>query len=125
MRTLIVDDSKIARSIVKKHLEGTEAVIVGEASNGRDALALLTKGLDVDMVLTDRYMPEMDGLSLIRAIRGLSDHQNTFLVVVSSDGGWSQISEALEAGADEYLTKPFDTASLLSKLAHRSETTRS
>lgn len=122
MRTLTIDDSPVARRVLKKNLEGTDYTVVAEASNGREALDLLERGLEVDAIFVDRYMPECDGLSFVRSLRNMPDHQDTFVMVASSDGDWSQITAALEAGADDYLIKPFDASSLKSKLALRDST---
>ncbi|MET0702432.1 MAG: response regulator, partial [Mycobacterium sp.] len=85
------------------------------ASSGTEALAVLSAG-DIDLVLLDIVMPEMDGYEVCRRIR--SDPQTEFLpVVMITASGSDQRLTALEAGADDFVAKPFDKSELLARVA--------
>ena len=110
---LVVDDQFTAREIQRSILEaaGYRVVI---ARDGREAWDLLSHGEDVDLVVTDLEMPEMDGLSLLRSIRGDSSLSALPVVVVTSRGSEEDERKGLEAGADAYVVKQrFDQGALL------------
>ena len=115
MQALVVDDSRATRRILKSLLTplGFETT---EAENGQVALELIEASGEYDLVVIDWNMPVMNGIALIRALRSDSRHDKLQLLVVSSRTEIDRIGEALEAGADEFLMKPFTKASLLSKL---------
>ena len=115
MQALVVDDSRATRRILKGLLTplGFEAT---EAENGQVALDLIEASGEYDLVVIDWNMPVMNGIALIEAIRSDSRHAKMRLLVVSSRTEIDRIREALEAGADEFLMKPFTKESLLSKL---------
>lgn len=115
MRALVVDDSRAMRAILGKHLRelGFE---VHEARTGVDALMVLHKIGGVELMMVDWNMPEMDGLEFLNRVR--SDHGNddSRVMMVTTESEMSQVQVALQAGANEYLMKPFDREALLEKL---------
>jgi two-component system chemotaxis response regulator CheY len=115
MHALVVDDSKIMRMLLRDHLEklGFE---VTEAANGREALLALQGMEKADLVLVDWNMPEMDGISFVRAIRAKPEYSSLPLVMVTTNTEMSQVSNALAAGANEYIMKPFNRDILREKL---------
>jgi two-component system, chemotaxis family, chemotaxis protein CheY len=115
MHALIVDDSTTIRMILKVHLNklGFE---VTEAGNGREALVCLKKMAKTDLVLVDWNMPEMDGVSFVRAVRAVPEYASLPLMMVTTNTEVSQVSEALAAGANEYIMKPFTGAMIRDKL---------
>ena len=115
MQALVVDDSRATRRILKGLLTplGFEAT---EAENGQVALDLIEASGEYDLVVIDWNMPVMNGIALIEAIRSDARYDKMRLLVVSSRTEIDRIREALEAGADEFLMKPFTEESLLSKL---------
>jgi two-component system chemotaxis response regulator CheY len=110
---LILDDSKAMRMILRKIMTelGFE---VKEAGNGVEGMDLLEKEGAVDLVLVDWNMPEMNGFEFIMAVRSRSEYKKIRLVVVSSEAQAQNMERMFEAGADEYVTKPF-TRDLLKK----------
>jgi two-component system, chemotaxis family, chemotaxis protein CheY len=112
---LIVDDSRIIRKVARRILEDL-AFEVCEASDGAEALAYCRSEMP-DMILLDWRMPVMDGLSFLRQLRSEpgGDAPKVLFCTVETEVG--QIREALQAGADEYVMKPFDADILESKLA--------
>ena len=116
MHALIVDDSAAMRMVLKQHLKrlGFE---VTEAVNGCDALVQLRRMQKTDIVLVDWNMPEMDGLSFIRAVRAEAAYAALPLMMVTTNSEPADVSRALDAGANEYLKKPFTGAMIREKLA--------
>ena len=116
MRTaVVVDDSRAIRMILGRTLRelGFE---VREAGNGVDALAVLGAGSPVDLVMADWNMPVMDGLELLRSIRGNAQFSAVPVVMVTTEAEMDQMALAIEAGATEYIMKPFTKEILADKL---------
>jgi len=107
-RILIVDDSCVVRSMVKKAvaMAGLDIEEVHEAGNGREALQVLQDHW-VDMVFTDLHMPEMSGIELVEAMARSGVLATTPVVVVSSDPSESRAEELTRLGVRAYLKKPF------------------
>ena len=114
-RALVVDDARTVRRILKRILEeaGYEAV---EAENGRDALAWLASGQRAHLVFVDWEMPEMNGISFVKAVRENPLYRDIRLVMVTKETRLHNVKEALDAGADEYIMKPFTREVVLDKL---------
>ena len=112
---LVVDDSKTIRTILSRTLTqlGYE---VRQAENGREALEVLDTEKAVTLVLTDWNMPEMNGLEVVKQIRKKPELASLVIVMVSTETEMDHMAAALEAGANEYLMKPFTKEILLEKL---------
>lgn len=108
---LVVDDEKSLRDFVRRNLE-VRGFDVLTASNGLEALAHFNTN-NVDLVILDVMMPRMDGLETIRRIRQSS---LVPIIVLSALGEESDKIQALNTGADDYLTKPFGVGELLARL---------
>ncbi len=115
MRALVIDDSKAIRAIIGKHLRGL-GFEVFEADNGIDALVELKKMGGADLCLLDWNMPEMDGFEFLRRLRADDEFSEIRVMMVTTESEMSQVAKALEAGANEYLMKPFTKEALLEKL---------
>jgi two-component system chemotaxis response regulator CheY len=115
MKALVVDDSRSMRAIVSKQLREL-GFTVEEAQNGQEALARLHADGSTDLVLLDWNMPGMDGCEVLSLIRSEPRYKNVRVMMVTTESEMSQVAVALEAGANEYLMKPFDRESLLEKL---------
>jgi two-component system chemotaxis response regulator CheY len=115
MRALIVDDSKIMRRVLAAVLKqiGFE---VAEASNGREGLDLLEDPGALDLALVDWNMPIMDGLAFVHAVRSEPRFRALPLVMVTTESDPGQVAKALEAGANEYVMKPFTKEVIVEKL---------
>ena len=112
---LIVDDSRIIRKVARRIVEGL-GYEVDEAADGAEALAYCT-GAMPDVLLIDWNMPVMDGLSFLRRLRGLPGGDRPKVLFCTIETRPDRIAEALAAGADDYVMKPFDGEILQSKLA--------
>jgi two-component system chemotaxis response regulator CheY len=116
VRVLIVDDSRAMRSmlgLIMKEL-GFEGI---PAEHGRDALDRLHAAGPFDLALIDWNMPEMNGFELLTAIRANPVWADMRCVMVTTETEMSQVVKALEAGADEYVMKPFTRDIMRDKLA--------
>ena len=116
MRALVIDDSRTVRAIIGKILrdEGLEVV---EAANGREGLERLRENPGVELVLVDWNMPEMNGLDFIRAVRADRAYDAVRIMMVTTETEQEQVVRALEAGANEYVMKPFTREILVAKLS--------
>jgi len=115
-KALVVDDSKTIRMIIRRILVelGFE---VCEAANGREALDVIEAvNAGVDLVLADWNMPEMNGLELVKRLRQDPAYTSLKIIMVTNETELGQMASALEAGADEYVMKPFTKNILKGKL---------
>jgi len=108
---LVVDDSASMRQMVTFTLKSSGFEVI-EAIDGQDALVKLGDR-SVDLVLTDQNMPRMDGLSLIRSLRGLIRFQGIPILMLTTESGDEMKQAGREAGATGWLVKPFDPVRLL------------
>jgi len=115
MRVLIVDDSRTVRSIIGRTIKELGFEVL-EASNGRQALEQLGRNGKVDLGLVDWNMPEMTGIEFVRAVRAQPAYNDVKLMMVTTGADLAHVSKALDAGADEYLMKPFTKDMILAKL---------
>jgi two-component system chemotaxis response regulator CheY len=116
MRALIVDDSRAIRTIIRGILKplGFDTI---EAGHGREALERLREGGTVDLALIDWNMPEMNGYELVKALRADAANDATRLMMITTETDIADVVRALEAGANEYLMKPFTKELVMEKLA--------
>jgi len=115
-KALVVDDSRAVRMIIGRTLRelGYE---VCEAANGLEALAVIAvEKSEVRLVLVDWNMPEMNGLDLLKKLRQDPDLASLVVVMVTTETETDHMTEALTAGANEYVMKPFTKDILLEKL---------
>jgi CheY-like chemotaxis protein len=109
---LVVDDSTTMRQLIGLTLKKVKGYQVVEACNGADAVARLAS-TPCDLLITDLKMPEMDGLELVRHVRGALGRRDLPIIIVTTKGEEAAQQEGLEAGANAYLTKPLFGAKLL------------
>ena len=115
MKAIVVDDSRATRTILKRALtrQGFE---VFEAGDGRQALDELAKTGPLDLALVDWNMPVMTGYELICELRARPDLNKMSIMMVTTETESSQVQRALDAGANEYVMKPFTEEVLREKL---------
>lgn len=110
---LVVDDSKVVRSVARKILEGLEFA-VEEAGDGREALEACQQNMP-SAILLDWNMPVMSGIDFLRELRDMPGGDAPIVVFCTTENDMSSIQEALGAGANEYIMKPFDSEIVESK----------
>ena len=115
MRALIVDDSRFVRDFLRGLLEG-KGIECEEAADGQAGINLLDEAEPFDLALVDWNMPIMDGLEMLQQMRA-AGHDDVKVMMVTTEAENDFIIRALDAGADEYLMKPFNDEALTEKLA--------
>jgi two-component system chemotaxis response regulator CheY len=115
LRAIVIDDSRAIRSILGNILKelGFE---VTDAKHGLEALEKLRELGPLDLALVDWNMPEMNGLEFVKSVRANQSLQNMVLMMVTTETETSQMMAALDAGANEYVMKPFTKEVILDKL---------
>ncbi len=117
LNILVVDDSKVVRCAIREILE-LGNIQVTEACNGKDALQIIYNNLP-DLVLLDVVMPGMDGISVLKALRKSYSKLQLPVVLVTSRGSSNEIVNALDFGANDYVTKPIDFDVLWARLSNQ------
>lgn len=114
---LVVDDSAMMRKIVIKNLkEAGFDVNVVEAGDGAEGLDKFRAG-GIACVLSDWNMPNMDGLTMVKEIRKLDPQKTVPIIMITTEGSAEKVKDAVLAGANNYLAKPFTADRFKEKLA--------
>ncbi len=112
---LIVDDSKVVRMVARKILEELKFETM-EAEDGQAALDSCKAELP-DAVLLDWNMPVMSGIEFLRELRKLPEGETPLVIFCTTENDMAHIQEALSAGANEYIMKPFDSEIIETKFS--------
>lgn len=115
MQALVVDDSRAIRRIIGDMMRKL-AFEVHEAANGLEALEKLKEIDQPDVLLVDWNMPEMNGIEFITAVRAQTQFAHVPIMMVTTETEMERMSQAFEAGANEYVMKPFDKETIADKL---------
>lgn len=115
MDILVVDDASTMRRIVRGLLRELSLKNIREAENGSDALEEL-KRKKADLVISDWNMPQMTGIELLRAIRSDGSLKDVPVLMVTAEAKKENILEAVQAGVNNYIVKPFSAETLQEKL---------
>jgi two-component system, chemotaxis family, chemotaxis protein CheY len=115
---LVVDDSLPMRAVMKKTIKasGFNVGSIAEAANGKEALQLLKQDW-VDLVITDYNMPDMNGFELLSRMKADEILKTIPVVVVTTEGSQQRVREFMDAGAADYIRKPFTPEQIRSKLS--------
>jgi two-component system, chemotaxis family, chemotaxis protein CheY len=108
---LVVDDTRSMRKMVATVLQAA-GYEVEEAADGAEALEK-AKARVFDLVVTDHNMPRMDGVTLVRALRGLAEYDDVALIVLSTETSTELKAKGRDAGATGWMAKPFDPERML------------
>jgi two-component system, chemotaxis family, chemotaxis protein CheY len=112
---LIVDDSKVIRMVARRILEGLHFEIA-EAADGKMALEACQKDMP-DAILLDWNMPVMNGIDFLKQLRQLDGGAAPLVVFCTTENDIAHIQEAISAGANEYIMKPFDSEIIEAKFS--------
>lgn len=113
---LVVDDFASMRSVVCEVLKRTGFTEIIQASNGQSALARLLEHKKIGLVVSDWYMPEMDGLALLRAIKANPALAHIPVLMITAEGQRDNVLDAMQSGAAGYIVKPFTPTALQMRL---------
>jgi two-component system, chemotaxis family, chemotaxis protein CheY len=111
-KILVVEDSPTMRQLIVFALKRLKGVTVVEANDGVDGLKKLSSDR-FDLIVTDINMPVMDGLKLVSLIRNDATHKTVPIVVITTEGAQEDKDRALSLGANAFVTKPVQSASIL------------
>ena len=115
MKIMLVDDSNTMRRIQRNALEQAGLADIVEAVDGKDAYEKLSV-TEVGLILLDINMPNMNGMELLRKIRATDQFKNTKVIMCTSESEKQKIVDAMKAGANNYIVKPFTPKVLKTKL---------
>ena len=114
-KAIVIDDSKAMRSMLKNMLKQLGYDVL-QAGDGKEALDVLEKNPAVSLVLVDWNMPTMNGYDFVKAVRERPTYDKTLLMMVTAETNLGRVEEALNAGANEYIMKPFTKEVIQDKL---------
>lgn len=112
-KVLVVDDSGVMRKIIIRALNSCGVSDVVEAGDGVEALAKFAEG-SVDLVMTDWNMPNKNGLQLLQELRASGSTVPVIMITTEAEAG--RVKEAIAAGVNDYLAKPFENDALKAKI---------
>jgi len=118
---VVVDDSRAMRTIEQRALESM-GWTVRQAANGLEAIGLLSSLEACDLALVDWQMPGMDGLALIKALRADVRWASLPIIMVSSNAVLDSMQTALDAGANDFVMKPFSIDALKERVTETLQT---
>lgn len=114
-RALVIDDSRTIRSILGKKLTQL-GFKVSEAENGKVGLEVLRSTPSISLAMVDWNMPVMNGLEFVKSARAEAEWNNVTIVMVTTETETSQMLAALDAGANDYIMKPFTDEIIVERL---------
>ena len=114
-KVLLVDDSRAVRAVGRNFVTALGMEVL-EAEHGQEALEIVREHPDLDVILLDWNMPVMDGLSFLKALREEPLEKQPVVVMCTTENDMSRIVEAMQAGANEYIMKPFTEEIVREKL---------
>ena len=117
MKILVVDDFSTMRRIIKNILKQIGFTNVDEAENGQAALAKIGDGGNYDFVISDWNMPEMTGIELLRQVRANEATKDLPFLMVTAEAKKENVVEAVKAGVNNYIVKPFTAEVLQEKIS--------
>jgi two-component system, chemotaxis family, chemotaxis protein CheY len=116
MKILVVDDSSTMRRIIKNTLNHLGYKDLLEAEDGQFAWDIMTQTPDIGVLVTDWNMPNMNGLELVKKVRAEQKYADMPIIMVTTEGGKTEVITALKAGVNNYIVKPFTPQVLKEKL---------
>ena len=116
MKILVVDDSSTMRRIIKNTLGRLGHKDLLEAEDGQVAWNVMKENEDIDILVTDWNMPVMNGLELVKKVRAEEKYADLPIIMITTEGGKTEVITALKAGVNNYIVKPFTPQVLQEKL---------
>lgn len=116
MKILVAEDSMLFRHVLRDTLQNWGYDVI-TAKDGNEAWQVFDQQRDLQMVISDRIMPGMDGMEFCRRVREAERAGYTYVIMLTATEGKQEVVNGLLAGADDYVTKPFDPAELRARLS--------
>jgi two-component system chemotaxis response regulator CheY len=116
MKFLVVDDSSTMRRIIKNTLVRIGHEDILEAEDGEAGWKVMQDNNDIEVLITDWNMPNLNGLELVKKVRAEDKYADLPIIMVTTEGGKSEVITALKAGVNNYIVKPFTPPVLKEKL---------
>lgn len=116
MKALVVDDSRAMRMILSGALREAGIQDVAQAQHGKEGYDYLTGHPETNLVLVDWNMPEMNGIDMVKAVRQQENLGGVKIMMVTTESEMAHMQQAIEAGANEYVMKPFTKDVIIDKL---------
>ena len=117
-KVLMVDDSRTSRKLLRSILEEGGHEVIGEAVNGQEGVQQF-QALKPELVTMDITMPVLDGIEALKMIKALD--KDSKVIMVTAAGQKNKVMECIKAGADEFITKPFDNNEIISAVTKVAE----
>jgi len=116
-KVIVVDDSSVMRQIIKNNLKqlGFELANLLDAEDGEEAMKRINEG-GVDLVISDWNMPKMTGIDFLKSVRSDGAFKDLPFLMVTSEADKEKIMEAVQAGVNQYIVKPFNANQLEEKI---------
>lgn len=114
-KILVAEDDEISRDIIVRLVESLGYITI-QSSNGKNALSVLLDNPDIRLLICDVMMPELDGMMLIKILRGKKDYEIFPIIIISGVAPLNEINYLLELGPAVFLSKPLDTGQLKRKI---------
>lgn len=114
-KILVADDDRVTARIVSTKLAGV-GHSVSVVSDGQEALDALRRGEVPDLLITDRFMPRIDGLELVRTLRTDATLEGLPIIMLTASGAEDDVLAGLEVGVDDYVIKPFSPDELAARV---------
>ncbi len=114
-KILIAEDDEISRKIIVKLVEGMGHIAI-QCSNGKTALEIVIDNPDIRLLICDVMMPELDGMMLVKILRGKENYKDFPIIIISGVAVLNDINHLLELGPAVFLDKPLDTGELKRKI---------
>lgn len=115
-KILVADDDEFSREIIVNRVESMGFIAI-QSSNGKTALAILLDNPDIRLLICDVMMPELDGLMLIKILRGKKNFETLPIIIISGVAPLNEINHLLELGPTVFLEKPLEIAKLKRKIS--------
>lgn len=113
---MLVDDSEVIKKIVRSAVAPLGIELI-EASDGAEALGIIKKSYEnINLILMDWNMPKMNGFELLSTLKANKQYQSIPVIMVTTESGKGNIVKAMQAGAKNYILKPFETEELVKKI---------
>ncbi len=115
-KILFADDSPVIKKMVKRAVEAVGFEVL-DAGDGKEALEVLAKEFEnIVLVISDWNMPNMNGFDLLKSIKADNKYKSIPVIMLTTEGEKTNINKAIQAGASNYLLKPFNNADLVKKV---------